>query len=284
MIEHTCERCHYSTMFRNDLKKHFNKKIPCQAIYSQISCQDLLEKLTKLKEHKCDCCDKSYSYLSTLTRHKKGVHAEHLLTLENSNNQSNSNNISTSQSYNTSHSHNTTTTTHNNTNSNNIINNPTININLNVFGQEELQHILEDEDLLLHCLKNAKTTGIPTLIRKIWCNEDVPENNNVQLKRQHKPKLVSVYMKEGEDNEPKWIKQDANVIIDQMIEKGTKLLVMHNSKIYNLYCEEEEKNVSDDERFDKRNETLTNIKCKKRGYGKHRDHAMSELRKFKEKQ
>jgi hypothetical protein len=295
MVEYTCERCHYTTHLKSDLVKHLNKKVPCVGEFSDKDVLSIVEDILKPKEYVCYDCNKSFSYNRNLVRHRKEKHPPTVSVVnENSNNTDNSNSHNASESNNTEHSHNnthtehshnTTTTTnnthsHNTTNNNttNNIHNPTININLNIFGKEELDHILKDENLLLECLKNARTTGVQKLIQKIWCNDEVPQNQNVQLKREHRPKMVSVYTKE-DNQEPQWVEKNAEIIIDQMIEKGTNMLIMYNNKLYRLHCEDACE--SDEELHDIRTRTLADIRTRKRGYGKFRDLAIGELRKMK---
>lgn len=63
-----------------------------------------------------------------------------------------------------------------------------------------------------------------------------------------------------------------------MIDKGTNILIKHNDKVYNISCKE----IEDDDNFNIRSRTLSDIVHKKRGYGKHKTNVLQELRKQKQ--
>lgn len=63
------ERCHYSTCFKGNMKKHFEKRIPCPAIHSTTDMSVLLENLFKPKDFQCRHCSRSFAFLSNLSRH-----------------------------------------------------------------------------------------------------------------------------------------------------------------------------------------------------------------------
>ena len=68
---YSCERCKYQTKLSADLKKHLNRKNTCEPKYSNISVKELLKKLKKNGEYKCELCKKTYMYCTSLTRHQK---------------------------------------------------------------------------------------------------------------------------------------------------------------------------------------------------------------------
>lgn len=272
---YTCERCHYRTELKSDFKKHLQKINPCLETFSTKDSRIILEELLKPKEFQCTHCDKSFAYSQTLARHVKAEHPNISINSHNHTNESHNTTDSHNQSYNT-----TSTNQSHNTNSLNTTtnNNTTVNIHLNVFGQEQLDHILEDENFLTHCARSITTDGLQKILKSIWCNKEVPENHNVHLKRERKPRLVNVYV---DDGEPRWVEKLADDVIDDMIKKGTGILQVHNSKLYRF---DEEHTDSDTERYDIRNNALGKISSKARGYQKRRDSVVTELRNLKNDQ
>jgi uncharacterized C2H2 Zn-finger protein len=275
MTNFKCERCHYEAKQKIDYLRHLQKKNQCPANFSTISNEELLERLQQPKPHVCEFCNKSFSHTKNLTRHCKDFHA----ALINSQN--------TTQT----HAHNTTTSSHNTTNTNttqshnnqslntnslNTVNNPTININLNVFGQERIDYILEDTEFLTKCLKDVLRNGITDIFKAVHLNNEVPENKNIKLKRQHHPKHVEVFM-ENEDGENDWVTKLADPIIEDSIKKFADMLYIHKD---NVFREIENPTIDDQETDDRRREKLSSIKQKKRSsnYAQIRDSIMLALK------
>lgn len=76
MTIYQCERCHYTTNHRGNIKKHLEKKLPCPATYSTIDQAILLENLLKPKTFQCKHCDKSFAFPANLTRHINNEHPD----------------------------------------------------------------------------------------------------------------------------------------------------------------------------------------------------------------
>lgn len=72
--KHSCPRCHYSTTLKGDMLRHLQKKNTCGALYSDVSVDELLQKLQQPKKYKCNWCEKSFSHTSSLCKHKKEKH------------------------------------------------------------------------------------------------------------------------------------------------------------------------------------------------------------------
>jgi hypothetical protein len=277
MTIYTCERCHYSTQYKGDLKKHLEKQIECLPTYSTIDTKALLDNLLQPKIYTCEHCDKSFAHSRSRSRH---IHTEHPNTSTNQSHNTTTATETHTQSHNatTTHSHNPINHSHNTThNQSHNTNCPTINIqNLNVFGQEELGHILNNEEFLTRCVRHITGKGLQEMIKSIWCNKDVPENHNVELKRERKPRLVNVFVQD--DKGKRWVQKLADEVIDDMIQKGTGILQVHNNTLYRY---DEDMTESDIERHDIRSEALTKIKSKSRGYAKKRDAVLVELKNHK---
>ena len=263
-----CPRCHYSTDRKSNILYHLNKKIICTPKFLDTPIDNIKSNLDKdvmeKKTHKCEHCDKAFSHSSGLTRHMK-VH----ITTNNTTN----NNINSS----TNQSHNTTTynNSHNNTNSHNTTNvTNNITINLLPFGKENIEHVLNDPDLLDRCMKEMLSQGIPDLVETIHLNQDVPENQNVKHKREHKPSKMKVYT-ENATGECEWQTVDAQSLADKIIYRAVHILLAH---IQELYAGNESDSDAT-EAFDQRNTKVTNIKEKKKGiYGKIRSNVISRVK------
>jgi hypothetical protein len=253
MTVYTCQRCHYETNRRTDFLRHLQKQISCPPRYDDTSRTEILKTVEIKKPHVCEFCNKGFSYPQSLNRHCNTFHSS----------MTNSQNTTHTHAHNTTHtsSHNTTNTTHTNShNTTQTINNPTFNINLNVFGQERIDYILEDREFLTKCLKDVLRDGIPDFFKALHLNSEVPENQNIKLKRQHHPKQVEVFM-ENADGETDWVTKMADPVLDDIIKKMVDILYIHKDNLYRELCNPTE---DDKEIDDRRREKLINIKERKR--------------------
>ena len=72
MVEYKCERCHYVAKHKGNIKKHFQRKNSCIAIHSDVSVEELLEKLNKPKEgFACNKCNKIFKTSQGKYQHQK---------------------------------------------------------------------------------------------------------------------------------------------------------------------------------------------------------------------
>lgn len=87
MVEYKCERCHYITKHKGNIRKHFKRKNICKTIYSDISIKELLEKLNKPKEgFSCNKCNKVYKTSQGKYQHQNRCKQELIVYEENKNN------------------------------------------------------------------------------------------------------------------------------------------------------------------------------------------------------
>jgi hypothetical protein len=285
-----CPRCHYSTQSKSHFIEHLNRKVPCEAEFADTSIRQLREQYyvkEVSKNHKCLDCGKSFSHQSGLYRHRK-VHIDnHSEIHTNSHNDTTNNTNINTHSHNqtnTHHDHSVTNNTTNNTNSHNQTNYniDAVNVTMNLFGKETTEHVEQDNEFMTKCLKEILQAGIPNLIEKIYFNKDVPENNNVKLKREHYPKKMLVFTQE-EGSKPYWKEEDLDFIVDKMIDKGRTLLVKHNDKLYRF---EEIDKIEDDElraltidRYDLRQTRFDAVKSRRKGvYGPIKSGVVSRAR------
>ena len=72
MVEYKCERCHYFAKHKGNIKKHLQRKNPCRPIHSDISVEELLEKLNKPKDgFACNKCNKIFKTSQGKYQHQK---------------------------------------------------------------------------------------------------------------------------------------------------------------------------------------------------------------------
>ena len=72
MVEYKCERCYYITKQKKHFKNHLQRKYPCRAIHSDVSVEELLEKLNKTKEgFACNKCNKIFKTSQGKYQHQK---------------------------------------------------------------------------------------------------------------------------------------------------------------------------------------------------------------------
>ena len=79
--KYTCPRCHYMTDNKCHYIKHQRLKKPCLPLFSDLNATDIINALNVEKPFKCKQCDKSFSQIQGLSRHKR-VHklAEQVIT------------------------------------------------------------------------------------------------------------------------------------------------------------------------------------------------------------
>ena len=72
MVEYKCDRCHYIINKKSSFKSHLQRKNPCRTIHSDISIEELLEKLNKPKEgFSCNKCNKVFKTSQGKYQHQK---------------------------------------------------------------------------------------------------------------------------------------------------------------------------------------------------------------------
>ena len=225
-----CERCGFDTKYKSNLVCHLNCKTPCTVSGTNISREELIEKLTKkeMKEHsvKCEDCNKIV-HKSGIARHKKCCKGKHndakdkekdktleQLQQEVAELKQIVKDMQASSSKTTVNTNSNNTTNNTNNTTNNIQN---INIIVNTFGQEQLGHLTPE--FLSNCIANP-TKGFSKLIENIHYNPDVPENHNLRFKSSKRNTF------ERYDNED-WHECDASNTLEELIRKGYRILNAH---------------------------------------------------------
>jgi hypothetical protein len=153
-----CKRCGYTCDRLCNLKKHFSRKVECESKYSSESISSLLTELNgnekKTKIYQCDNCGKEYSSRSGLFMHKK----KNVCKVTDDINKL----TETVQQLMIKNKELDSLTARQNTPqiNNGVINN--IQINLNNYGEESLQHL--SLDFLNDCVKRLNI-GMKNLMK-----------------------------------------------------------------------------------------------------------------------
>jgi len=72
MVEYKCDRCHYIINKKSSFKSHLQRKNPCRTIHSNISVEELLDKLNKPKDgFACNKCNKVFNSRQGKYQHQK---------------------------------------------------------------------------------------------------------------------------------------------------------------------------------------------------------------------
>lgn len=227
MSTYECERCHYASNDKSNFMRHLNRQKVCLPTFSTISIGNLKEKYVKeidtTLKYKCRHCVKTYaSRAGRILHEKKCTNAPSQDTLSNfdhnkrldelthqiailrselaeSKQDLRPNPIVNSGNINTIHQY---------------VNN-NVQINLNNFGSETLEHL--PSEFLTSCFMSK---DIPTLIENIYFDDECPENHNVKLKSS-KQKTMQVFA------DGKWRVKPANNVMDELVNKGQTILKKH---------------------------------------------------------
>lgn len=219
--EYKCERCGHVSTTKGNLMQHLRKKTECPQRVSNISREELINRLTRVptrtKTYECEHCHSKFSTPQGRSQHKKicSKHPNKELARRVDEMEEIIKNLqqelAKKETIQTNHIE-----TMNNTNTFNI------NINVNNFGQENTSYLTPE--FLTYCVMNPKK-GISSLIESIHYNKDYPENHNLRcrsLKDNVFEKLVDT----------RWTMCDASNTLDELIKKGYRILESHLAQQY----------------------------------------------------
>jgi hypothetical protein len=237
-MAYMCERCGYKTDLLGNLKNHLKRKNICQPTLNDISQTDLLSnleiKLEMKKSSSCEHCGKIFSSPQSKYNHKKkctkidqstsevSLLKEKIAVLEEKLkgkpvNTVNIENQSIQQ---------------------NFI------FNVKNFGCENMDYL--SHDFLTSCLI---TNNIVPLIESIHFDSEHPENHNIKMKSL-RYELMEQYV------DGKWIVTDKEETLDELINKGYRVLKYHSRKNKQLMIDN---NDIDEDEYDDINEWLENL-------------------------
>jgi hypothetical protein len=191
--ELSCKRCYKCFSSQSTLNRHIEKK-RCKSVRHPLECckcRQLLSSAQAKSRHQKTCGGLVSNTLSVAPPSPLPVQ-QHILTQNNTNN----------------NSHNTVNT--------NCHNNYTQHIHINNFGSESTTHV--SKEFLDMCLRNLKR-GVCDYIEKVNFNPDVPQNHNVRLEGAR-----SVKVKEADDT---WRLRNLEPTVTTMIKNRCRELETH---------------------------------------------------------
>lgn len=213
-----CKRCKHESSSKCNLLKHLRRKSPCIDSKNVISIDAYIEELLKKeyndKTYDCQFCAKKFNAYQNRHRHYK--------TCKEAKKQNKDNIIKELQEENNRLKEQLNKNSLPQSIVNNIINNNTINISINNFGNEDTSHLTHD--LLSHCLFNP-SKGLPKLIDNIHYNPNVPSNFNLR----HKSTKNNLFEKYENEH---WMECDTSNTLDELIRKGYRILNTHYTEHY----------------------------------------------------
>lgn len=231
-MSYICERCGYVTEILGNMKNHFKRKNICPPTISDIDIETLKTNYDK-KSKVCEECGKEFRSSQSKHNHKKYYCKGLLLKMQHT--------INTLQEELQKHNTLPTATTVNNIQNQNIQQNFMI---INNFGQENMDYI--SNDFLSACLLN---NNIVPLIESLHFDKEHPENHNVKMKSM-RYELMEQYV------DGKWIVTDKEETLDELINKGYRVLKYYSRKNKQDLLNNRE---LDEEEYDDVNEWLENL-------------------------
>lgn len=238
-----CERC--GVIFKNlrNLRNHFDRKHICKAILKDISIEELKEK-NKVKRgcYKCENCGKEYKTSDGKYKHKKKCLENPIILesniiskleneLETVKNEKNKEIIKRKELEKQVEKLLFEKTQLKDSNSNMVINgNSNITtigrdqniIILNNFGEENLEHLLKDENFIKRCIESP-INSIHRYLDNVHFNKDYPENRNIKVNNLLGPYMD--YIKEG-----RWNKIEKKILIPKIVNNSIDVI---DNIIYN---------------------------------------------------
>ena len=219
MVEYKCERCHYVAKQKGDIKKHLQRKYPCKAIHSDVSVEELLEKLNKPKEgFACNKCNKIFKTSQGKYQHQKRCKKELVVFEEKKNDieeiQELKNELKLMKELFIDKMKNNNITNNNNIETQNITNNNT-NLFISFNDKENIHKVLKQcqETILLLEQNRSKDKCFKIYLTAAHFNPEHPEMHNIKLTNL-KPdyKLIDIRDENGE-----WKKESQKEIFNNLI-------------------------------------------------------------------
>lgn len=232
MPNYSCMRCGFSTTQKNDFRRHLDRKTMCEdKLNSYVAWEELKnhypvftnELSKKLAVYECEHCNARFKsrqarHVHSKTCSKNPQPIEGLTEKESRIVEAILAKINTQQPV---QQNITVNVTNNNNNSNNYV-------NINAFGFENQDHIMQNKNLLNKCLVSKNM--IP-LLEQLHFDKSHPENKNIKIPNVKLPRMM-VY--DGMN----WVYRDKNEVLSEMINTGKNILDEHY-----VYNEEDVRNT-----------------------------------------
>jgi len=219
MVEYKCERCHYIAKHKGCFKNHLQRKYPCKAIHSDVSVEELLEKLNKPKDgFACNKCNKIFKTSQGKYQHQKRCKQELVVFEEKKNDnqkiQELENELKLMKELFIDKMKNNNITNNNNIETQNITNNNT-NLFISFNDKENIHKVLKQcqETILLLEQNRSKDKCFKIYLTAAHFNPEHPEMHNIKLTNL-KPdyKLIDIRDENGE-----WKKEPQKEIFNNLI-------------------------------------------------------------------
>ena len=247
--EYSCKRCLYTTVYKHCIRGHFSRSVPCIVVPGgeDIDTKDLYLELGSIQEKKnnkiCEFCDSKYSSAASLCRHRKickvrfNIDTHSPETTENNNGfeamvERTVRRIIGEQNI-PIHAQTNNIMSGNITASGNMIN---VVVNINAHGHENMNYL--QPEFLSKCIMDITNTGIPKLIENVHLNSEHPENQNVKGKSARLGAMKTY-------NGTQWVLAPTNSVLDELIQKGCKVLYRHFNKPDNEVKDEDMRDLID---------------------------------------
>jgi hypothetical protein len=264
MVEYKCERCHYVAKHKGCFKNHLQRKYPCRAIHSDVSVEELLEKLNKTKEgFACNKCNKIFKTSQGKYQHQKRCKQELVVFEEKKNDieeiQELKNELKLMKELFIDKMKNNNITNNNNIETQNITNNNT-NLFISFNDKENIHKLIKGcQETILELEKvRSKDKCFSIYINAAHFNPKHPEAHNIRLTNL-KPdyKLIDI-----RDEEGIWKKEPQKEIFNNLINSSKDFItdiVKENNPEFN-----NSKNIDDYDGIDAKEKYV--LYCNEKNY------------------
>lgn len=255
-----CEKCDRKFNSKEYLRKHLQRKTPCNEIYKCNKCDKLFKNESLLKRHngrktpcapetipiikgnneenKCHLCGKTYTTSFNLRRHQKTCTVKdnpdmlkRLLEEQIKSNELMSKILKNGLG---------DQITINNNNITNVQqNNLYMNVTVVPFGNENYDKL--DQTVVMNLVKNHAAEFIPKMIEYIHTNPDIPEYHNVFYDKELK--FAIVYRPVSDDTKS-WVKEDIKEVSDQLTDKIQNHMHPMQGPYFNIAMQEKDTDIA----------------------------------------
>ena len=226
---------------------HLQRKKICKAVISDtdrnIQLHELLTRPPR-KTYTCEGCNKVYEDLSNYKKHRQSCLKKHGIIDTNENPILHTIETMQKQIQNLEQElkqRNGIVVNNNNIQNNNqTVTNNILQIKCTPFGTETIDHI-SSEELTKYLFQLG--TGFTTLVKRIHFDNEQPMNRNIRYKST-KQQLLEVFEGQQDENgniiQGRWVEHDALWVLEQVIQKGFKILSTHLLKTRIALTDKEE--------------------------------------------